>query len=241
MELTQCPVALLVFKDMCVLKVHFRNISIAAAIVFALAFVHLTQKQEVLGELDFLLLQLWKKFKFSTTNKSVLEEIQQVQRNLKILKILKASATKRVIEIFEEIFDSLDSIYEKSKDSEIKGVRDALLRHMILFNLFLVDLLQISNNFFKFLRSRTIQFSSFPSKGDRMKERLRKYMENIETERCFFLDYADNYLNVAEQRSELSRSTWEKGKKSSQRKNESKTFYKKLLAHSPKIFLQKPM
>ena len=126
---------------------------------FALAFVHLTQKQEVLGELDFLLLQLWKKFKFSTTNKSVLEEIQQVQRNLKTLKILKASATKRVIEIFEEIFDSLGSIYEKSKDLEINGVRDALLRHMILFNLFLVDLLQISKNFFKFLRSRTIQLS----------------------------------------------------------------------------------
>ena len=60
---------------------------------FALVFVHLTQKYEVLGELDFLLLQLWKKFKFSTTNKSVLEEIQQVQGNLKTLKILKASAT----------------------------------------------------------------------------------------------------------------------------------------------------
>ena len=59
---------------------------------FALVFVHLTQKYEVLGELDFLLLQLWKKFKFSTTNKSVLEEIQQVQGNLKTLKILKASA-----------------------------------------------------------------------------------------------------------------------------------------------------
>ena len=59
---------------------------------FALVFVHLTQKYEVLGELDFLLLQLWKKFKFSTTNKSILEEIQQVQGNLKTLKILKASA-----------------------------------------------------------------------------------------------------------------------------------------------------
>ena len=70
-------------------------------------------------------------------------------------------------------------------------------------------------------------------------------MENIETERSFFLDYADDYLHVADQRSELSRSTWEKGlqwkDKSSQRKNESKTFCKKLLAHSQKIFLQKSM
>ena len=76
---------------------------------FAHVFVHLTRKQEVSRELDSLLLQLWKKFKFSTTKKSILEEIQQVQGNLKTLKILKASATwwlghgnstKRVMEIF---------------------------------------------------------------------------------------------------------------------------------------------
>ena len=82
---------------------------------------------------------------------------------------------------------------------------------MILFNLFLADLLQISNNFLKFPQIRTIQFSSLPSKVDRMKERLRKYMENIETKRLFFLNYADDYLHVTDQRSELSRSTWEKG------------------------------
>ena len=81
---------------------------------------------------------------------------------------------------------------------------DALLRHdIILFNLLLADLLQISNNFYKFLQSRTIQFSSLPSKVDRMKEHFKKYVENIETERSFFLDYADNYLHAADQLSEL--------------------------------------
>ena len=158
MELTRCPVALVVFKDMCVLKVHFWNISIAGAIA--------------------LLLRL----------------------------ILKASGTwwlshgnsiKRVIEIFEEIIDSLDAIYEKSKDPEIKFVRNALLCDMILFNLLLADLLQISNNFFKFSRSRTIQFSSLLSKVDRIKERLRKYMGNIDTDRSFFVNYEENYLHVA--------------------------------------------
>ena len=44
-----------------------------------------------------------------------------------------------------------------------------------------------------------------------MKERLRKYLENIETERSFLLDYAGNYLHVADQRSKLSHSTWGKG------------------------------
>ena len=116
-----------------------------------------------------------------------------------------------MIEIFEEIIDSLDAIYEKPKDPEIKFVRDALLRHMILFNLLLADLLQISNNFFKFSRCRTIQFSSLPSKVDRIKEHLRKYMGNIETDRSFFLNYADDCLHVADQQSELYSSTCKKG------------------------------
>ena len=110
---------------------------------------------------------------------------------------------------FEEMVDLVDAIYEKLKDP---SVRDALLRHdMILFKLFLADLLQISNNFCKFLQSWAMQFSSLPSKVERMKECLRKNMENIKSEISFFLDYADNYLHVAEQLLNLSRSTREKG------------------------------
>ena len=110
---------------------------------------------------------------------------------------------------FEEMVDLVDAIYEKLKDP---GVRNALLRHdMILFKLFLADLSQISNNFCKFLQSRAMQFSSLPSKVERMKECLRKNMENIKSEISFFLDYADNYLHVAEQLLKLSRSTREKG------------------------------
>ena len=116
-----------------------------------------------------------------------------------------------MIGIFEEIIDSLGAIYEKSKDPEIKFVRDALLRHMILFNLLLADRLQTSNKFFKLSQNRTIQFSSLPSKVDRIKERLRKYIRNIETERLFFLNYAGDYLHVTDQQSELSSLTWEKG------------------------------
>ena len=198
MELTRCPVALVVFKDMCVLKVHFRNISIAGAIA--------------------LLLRL----------------------------ILKASGTwwlshgnsiKRVIEIFEEIIDSLDAIYEKSKDPEIKFVRNALLCDMILFNLLLADLLQISNNFFKFSRSRTIQFSSLLSKVDRIKERLRKYMGNIDTDRSFFVNYAENYLHVADQQSELSCSTWEKGLQKLTMEEWKQNFLQKIAHPFPKDFL----
>ena len=68
------------------------------------------------------------------TDKSVLEEIQQVQGNLKTLKTLKASATrwlshgnstKRVIEIFEEIVDLLDVFMKNPRiqKSMMSGMR----------------------------------------------------------------------------------------------------------------------
>ena len=198
MELTQCPVALLVFKDMCVLKVHFRNISIAGAIALLLRLI---QKASATWWLSH------------------------------------GNSIKRVIEIFEEIIDSLDAIYEKSKDPEIKFVRDALLRHMILFNLLLADLLQISNNFFKFSRCRTIQFSSLPSKVDRIKEHLRKYMGNIETDRSFFLNYADDYLHVADQQSELYSSTCKKGLQKLTTEEWKQNFLQKIACSFPKDFL----
>ena len=132
-------------------------------------------------------------------------------------------------------------IYEQSKDPEIKGVRDALLRHMILFNLFLVDLLQISNKFFNFFQSWTRLFSSLPSKVGRMKERLRKYLENIGTERSFFLGYAGNYLHVTDQQSNLSRSTWEKGLQKLTTEEQKRNFLQKIARPFPKIFLQKSM
>ena len=138
--------------------------------------------------LDSLLLQLRKKINSSTTNKSVLNEIQLVQGSLKTLKFLEASvtrclnhgnSTKRVISIFEEIVGSLDAINEKSKNPEIKAVKDGLLHHTILFYLFLADLMQIGNNLCKIPQSKAMQYSLLPSKVERMKECLRKYMENI--------------------------------------------------------------
>ena len=58
---------------------------------------------------------------------------------------------------------------------------------------------------------RAMQFSSLPSIAERLKGCLRKFMENIKTERSFFLYYAGNYLHVADQQSKLSLSHLEKG------------------------------
>ena len=108
---------------------------------------------------------------------------------------------------------------------------------MILFNLSYADLLQISNNFFKFLQSRTVQFSSLPRKVDRTKERFRKYVENIETERSFFLDYANNYLHVADQLSTLSFQTWEKGLQKLTTEEQKEIFFQKIACPFPEYFL----
>ena len=51
------------------------------------------------------------------------------------MKILKTNATRWLSHGNStkiEIVDYLDAIYEKPKDTEIKSIRDALLRHMIL-------------------------------------------------------------------------------------------------------------
>ena len=82
-----------------------------------------------------------------------------------------------------------------------------------------------------------MQFSLLPSKVERLKECLRKYMENIETERSFLLASADNYLHFADQRSELSRSTQAKGLERFTMKEQMQNFLQKIARPFLKHFL----
>ena len=104
---------------------------------FTLVFKHLMTRYQILISLDSLLLQLWKTFKFSTNNKAVLDEIQKAEGKTNTLKMLKAcvrrrlmhgKTTKRVSEIFVEVVDSLDNIFAKTRDPEITGIRETLLK-----------------------------------------------------------------------------------------------------------------
>ena len=70
-----------------------------------------------------------------------------------------------------------------------------------------------------------------------MKEHLRKYLENVETEVSFLLDYAGNYLHVADQRSKLSRSTWEKGLQKLTTEEQKRNFLQKIARPFPEDFL----
>ena len=58
----------------------------------ALVFVHLIKQHTVLSQVDSVLLQVWKIFKFSTVRSSILEEAQ-VAEGAKPLKMLKAVPT----------------------------------------------------------------------------------------------------------------------------------------------------
>ena len=89
--------------------------------------------------------------------------------------------TKRVSEIFVEIVDSLDNIFAKTCDPEITGIRETLLKpEMILFNLFMADILHICNNFCKYLQGRNVRFSSLPSKVKNLKEKIISYLQSPE-------------------------------------------------------------
>ena len=73
-----------------------------------------------------------------------------------------------------------------------------------------------------------------------MKEHLRKYLENVETEVSFLLDYAGNYLHVADQRSKLSRSTWGKGLQkltTKETEEQKRNFLQKIARPFPEDFL----
>ena len=186
---------------------------------FVLVFKHLMTRYQILNLFDSLLLQLWKTFKVSTNNKAVLDEIKKAERKTNTLKILKAcvtkwfthgKTTKRVFEIFVEIVDFLDNILAKTRDPEITGIRETLLKpEMILFNLFMADILHIYHNFWKYLQGRNVRFSSLPSKVKNLQEKIISYLESPEQafEKSVYLEHSDNYLDISNDRRQYSTRT----------------------------------
>ena len=82
-----------------VYKPLIRNVAVFSVYVncrchqLALVFVHLIKEHPVLSQVDSVLLQVWKIFKFSTVRNSILEEAQIVE-GTKPLKMLKAVTTQ---------------------------------------------------------------------------------------------------------------------------------------------------
>ena len=133
---------------------------------------------------------------------------------------------KRVSEIFVEIVDSLDNIFAKTRDPEITGIRETLHQpEMILFNLFMADILHICNNFCKYLQGRNVRFSSLPSKVKNLKEKIISYLESPEQafEKSVYVEHSDNYLDISNDRRQYSTRTRNKAESNEKTNEELKT------------------
>ena len=85
----------------------------------ALVFVHLIKEHPVLSQVDSILLQVWKIFKFSTVKNAILKEAQIVE-GTKPLKMLKPVTTRWlthgqaavcVVERYKSIIAACDTIF----------------------------------------------------------------------------------------------------------------------------------
>ena len=131
------------------LQALIRNVAVFSVYVncrchrLALVFVHLIKEHPVLSQVDSVLLQVWKIFKFSTVRNAILEEVQIVE-GTKPLKMLKAVTTRwlthgqaavRVVERYKSIIAACDTIFFERGDCEVKGVHNQLLKkHALLCN-----------------------------------------------------------------------------------------------------------
>ena len=165
----------------------------------------------------------------------MLDEIQKAEGKTNTLKMLKAcvtrclthgKTTKIVSESFVEIIDSLDNIFAKTRDPEITGIRETLLKpEMILFNLFMADILHICNNFCKYLQGRNVKFSSLPSKVKNLKEKIISYLESPEQafEKSVYVEHSDNYPDISNDRRQYSTRTRNKADSNEKTNEELKT------------------
>ena len=101
----------------------------------ALCLKHLIDQFSRLAKLEKLLLGLWKSFRYSALNCSILTEIQKAY-GMKALHMVKAVVTrwlshgatgKRCLERYEEILEALDQVLVAKPNPEISRSRSELL------------------------------------------------------------------------------------------------------------------
>ena len=102
------------------------------------------------------LLGVWKPFKYSLKKCAIFESIQKIygKKLLKIFKIAttrwltNGQASKRVLDRFEEILKTLDSICEDTYEPELQCYRTDMLEHVNIFTLCLMTNILGTINFF---------------------------------------------------------------------------------------------
>jgi len=165
----------------------------------ALCLKHLTKKYPVLEELDRTLLCLWKMFEYSPLKSAVFRQFQETYGQ-KSLTLIKASMTRwlshlhaccRVIEHFEVIVDTLDSLYNDMKKPEIYGVCYILTRtDVVAMMLLLCDVLKPVNILNLYLQSENINFTNLDQKVKYTLDELNALTEKYKT-----VNYQDTEFN----------------------------------------------
>ena len=101
---------------------------------------------ELLIDYDSLLLGIWKMFHFSPKKGAVLEHVQSIygKRPLKIIKaavtrwLTHGRASQRILDCFKELLETIDHICLETKETDIRGYRNMLMEHRIVFCLCLM-------------------------------------------------------------------------------------------------------
>lgn len=178
----------------------------------ALVFAHLLKKYNFLKSVDSLLVSLWKLFHYSPQKYGILKTIQEDVYNIKTLKMLKVSTTRwlshgkacaRVADRFYEIIETLDAIFMKTREPEIKGVREQLLSpDVFLTILFMADLLKIVDRFNLWLQKKSIAFSNVNKNMREVLTRSEEFCKNLNGGSYF--SKSEEFLQFSEKATQFS-------------------------------------
>ena len=111
---------------------------------------------EIMDDYDTLLLGLWEIFHFSPKRSSLLESFQVIygKKPLKILKVAvtcwltHGRALESVLDCLFEILEALNKICIDTNESEVRGYRNLLMDHKVLFFICLMaDIMKLLNLF----------------------------------------------------------------------------------------------
>ncbi|XP_052234161.1 uncharacterized protein LOC127846703 isoform X2 [Dreissena polymorpha] len=148
----------------------------------ALCVKHLMKHFEVLVEVDYVLLSVYKLFEYSPQKFAVFKDVQS-SYDVKELVMVRAAATRwlshgvacrRFIDRFVQILDTLDELLERKGDSEIVAIRDKITsKNTVAAIPVMCDMLQPVNIFCKFLQGSAIDFSDVTRK-------LKELTDNLE-------------------------------------------------------------
>lgn len=140
-----------------------------------------------------------------------------------ILKILKVSVTrwlshglacKQIVDRYQPLVEALDAIFYKTKEPEIKVIREAFLDPENLFCfLFLTDFLKIVNKLYLWLQSPSIMFGDICNKVLVTLHDVNEYTTNLDAGENF--QKSSVLLEFAKEHTELSLKTRKNKKKQS--------------------------